>query len=57
MINKTINEKKSIELKKIASKYNLIDIENNLNYFQYQLNYIYWQFFLIQLIFFHLLFY
>ena len=33
MINKTINEKKSIELKKIASKYNLIDIENNLDVF------------------------
>lgn len=33
MINKTINEKKSIELKKIASKYNLIDIENNLDAF------------------------
>lgn len=33
MINKTINEKKSIELKKFASKYNLIDIENNLDAF------------------------
>lgn len=33
MINKMINEKRSIELKKIASKYNLIDIENNLDVF------------------------
>ena len=33
MINKIINEQKSIELKKIASKYNLIDIENNLDVF------------------------